>query len=106
MAGLACHVGVALWRGFRGAGWRQSRACTLCWDGVGAVSQQVLCTVTGWWQRTCMWRRGEVEGGMWRGGGGGWGGRVYVVERRGVEDLASGEKRVSVTLVKKGTKKK
>src|SRR6266581_1255393 len=32
-----------------------------CWDGVGAVSRRVLRTVTGWWQRTCAWRRGEAE---------------------------------------------
>jgi len=36
----------------------------------------------------------------------GYGGRDYVVERQGVEDLVCGVKRVSVTLVKKGTKKK
>ncbi len=30
----------------------------------------------------------------------------YVVERRGFEDLACGVKRVSVTLVRKGTKRK
>src|SRR6266571_5197689 len=61
VVGLARHVGVAPWRGFRGAGWRRSRACTPCWGGVGAVSRRVLRTVTGWWQRTCAWRRGEAE---------------------------------------------
>ncbi len=30
----------------------------------------------------------------------------YVVERQGFEDLACGVKRVSVTLVRKGTKRK
>src|SRR6266581_5922456 len=81
MAGLVCapHWGGA-WRGFRGAGWHRSRACTPCWDGVEAVSRRVLRTVTGWWQRTCVWRRGEAEvttcmrrdgggGGTWEGGG-------------------------------------
>src|SRR6266702_3547255 len=61
VVGLACRVGVAPWRGFRGVGWRRSRACTPCWDGIGAVSRQVLRTVTGWWQWTCAWRRGEAE---------------------------------------------
>jgi len=36
----------------------------------------------------------------------GHGGRDYVVERQGFEDPACGVKRVSVTLVRKGTKKK
>src|SRR6266568_4655959 len=73
VAGLARRIGVAPWRGFRGAGWRRSRACTPCWDGVEAVSRRVLRTVTGWCQRTCAWRRGEAEvmACVRRGDGGG-----------------------------------
>src|SRR6266702_4034323 len=59
-AGLMCGR-LAPWRGFHGVGWRRSWACMLCWDGVGAVSRLVLRAVSGWWQRTCAWRRGEAE---------------------------------------------
>src|SRR6266702_3441960 len=52
--------------------------------------------------RECkQWRRGDL-GGL-RGKARWWG---LCVERRGFEDPARGVKRVSVTLVRKGTKKK
>ncbi len=47
------------------------------------------------------WRRGDL-GGL-RGKARWWG---LCVERQGFEDLARGVKKVSVTLVRKGTKKK